>query len=187
MFFRIHNNFQLLNLLVMLVFANISRMWILCTMVLIFSPVYLFAQDDDANLINITTLEQLDAMRYDLDGDGVVDAATNAVAYDNAFGTPSCLRTSACTGYELMNNLDFAGTKWAKGGLEAGGWKPIGDGTLIDPNNQTGSRYVFTAIFNGGGNTISNLYIDRTAFWQVCLERWGPLPAFIIWVLKVGL
>ena len=133
-----------------------------------FSSLCLFAQDDDPALINITTLEQLDAMRYDMDGDGVVDdnrgdpaTSEEQSAYDAAltayaavFGTSSC--SGNCTGYELMANLDFAGTKWAENATGpdavAEGWVPIGDFS---------NR--FTAVFEGNGHTISNLYINRTA------------------------
>ena len=39
------------------------------------------------SLIDITTLEQLDAMRYDLDGDGTPSGnATKVSAYEAAFG-----------------------------------------------------------------------------------------------------
>ena len=38
---------------------------------LFLSSASLWAQSDDATLIDITTLAQLDAIHYDLDGDGV--------------------------------------------------------------------------------------------------------------------
>ena len=109
--------------------------------------------DTDSNgLIEVSTLEQLNAIRYDLDGDGEVDFPTNEAAY-TAFGIGIC--TEDCTGYELMSNLDFAGSRWAEGasGGDAvvGGWEPIGDG-----------NFRFTAIFEGNGHTISNLFIDRS-------------------------
>ena len=111
----------------------------------------------DISLIDITTLEQLDAMRYDLDGDGVASIGDEA-AYLAAFGAPSC--TDGCTGYELMESLDFEdadgdGTAddksiWAEGSTVAGavaeGWPPIGG--------------AFKAVFEGNNHTISNLYID---------------------------
>ena len=143
------------------------------------------AQDDDPNLINITTLEQLDAMRYDLNGNGLVDPddyisdppetgeqaafETAYVAYVPVFGVPSCVsvRKSSCKGYELMANLDFAGTKWAEDcisdcvtGTQADGtttgnigWKPIGD--------YSSASSTFKAVFEGNDHTISNLYISR--------------------------
>ena len=122
-------------------------------------------QAQDPNLIDVTTFAQLDAMRHDLDGDGV---PTNAGLADwNAAFSMSLTTGDAndavntvpgggsVTGYELMVNLDFAGTLWAEGatvpGARATGWNPIG----------TNSKK-FTAIFEGNDYTISNLYINRT-------------------------
>ena len=114
---------------------------------------------DDDGLIEVGSLAQLDAIRYDLDGDG---SPTNSTAYDAAFpnaatgmGCPS----TGCTGYELTTNLDFdtngdgrtdiAGDIFWNGG---GGWDPIGT------FNISGS---FTATFEGNGNSISGLFINR--------------------------
>ena len=116
---------------------------------------------DDDGLIAVSTLEQLNAIRYDLDGDGAVDDANNANAYALAFPNPvdgmGCL-ISVCTGYELTTDLDFENassyalevlkTAWTTGA----GWEPIG--TSTDP---------FTATFHGGGHSISNLFIDRSS------------------------
>ena len=130
---------------------------------------------DDPALINITNLEQLDAIRYDLNGDGVVDDNRNdpvipeeQTAYDVAF-TGVITPGTSYMGYELMKDLDFAGTQWENptGGTFSdtrvtGGWEPIG-GTLIDSDDiPTGPRHVFTATFKGNDHTISNLYINRT-------------------------
>ena len=104
--------------------------------------------DMDADgLINITTLAQLDAVRYDLDGDGTPSGATmEQAAYRTAFeltGMNNNICTGGCEGYELMNNLDFEdangdGTAddksiWAEGASAAGisgavaeGWATIG-------------------------------------------------------------
>ena len=120
---------------------------------------------DDASLINVTSLAQLDAIRWDLDGDGTADnptdstdpddanAQTQGDAYSAAFPSVTC-PTDGCTGYELMNDLNFSRSKWASGD----GWDPIGiyTGTGGSPY---GSPY--TAIFEGNGHSISNLYIDR--------------------------
>ena len=73
---------------------------------------------DGDGLIDITTLAQLNAIRYDLDGNGAV-ADTDETAYGEAFptvtggstyGAISCGNggtITSCNGYELMNNLDF--------------------------------------------------------------------------------
>ena len=112
------------------------------------------AVDDDPRLINITTLEQLNAFRWDLNGAGT--PFRNVSDYEAAFPNAED-RTCAdgCTGYELMRNLDFdqdssyadaAANKdiWTTGG----GWTPIDD----DSNR-------FAATFDGNDYTISNLFI----------------------------
>ena len=114
-----------------------------------------FDSDDDG-LIEVCNLAQLSAVRYDLDGDGsasgsAIDGA--AASYQAAFpgivdNGPGCPR-SGCTGYELTAGLDFDTN--ANGKADSGdtywnngrGWLPIG---------------LYTAVFDGNGNTISNLY-----------------------------
>ena len=128
------------------------------------------AQSDDSTLINITTLEQLDCIRLDLDGDGVPSGdTTEQQAYRKAFELAEGVNhncTGDCMGYELMNNLDFEdadsyaavtqNNAWvdpASGGTPGtSGWAPIGS-----------SYPYFTAIFDGNGHTISNLYINSSA------------------------
>ena len=119
---------------------------------------------DNDNLIDITTLAQLDAVRHDLNGVGDVDdasdpategsdAAIYAAAFPNDAVNMGCATT--CEGYELMNGLDFAtiDTSSPPTWYDAtAGWTPIGDSTLA-----------FTGDFEGNGNTISNLFINRTA------------------------
>ena len=113
---------------------------------------------DGDGLIEISYLEQLNAIRYDLDGDGRPDA-NGAEAYAEAFpdAEPSRLCPNTCNGYELARPLDFkdagsyssgiVNTKWTSGI----GWLPIG--FLDDP---------FITILEGNGHTITGLYIDRT-------------------------
>ena len=64
---------------------------------------------DNDGFIEVANLAQLDALRYDLDGDGLVDGAI-WMPYYSAYpmgalgmGCPS----EGCTGYELTANLDF--------------------------------------------------------------------------------
>ncbi len=109
---------------------------------------------DDDNLIEIANLAQLNAMRWDVDGNGVPDGGSYAAAFPNAVTNMGCAAT--CLGYELTADLDFdtdgsgtanaADTYW-RGGL---GWGPIG--TLASP---------YTGVFHGNGHIISNLFIDR--------------------------
>ena len=130
-----------------------------------------FDYDDNGNgLLDIRNTTQLDAMRYDLNGDGKVDSAANAAAWAAAFPSPArgmgCPRTSpadalpvyACTGYELRQNLTFDENSdgritsadddfWHSGK----GWLPVGD-----------SASPYAATFQGNGHTISHLYIRRS-------------------------
>ena len=138
---------------------------------LFLSSASLWAQSDDATLINITTLAQLDAIHYDLDGDGTPSGSTaEQTAYRTAFGltgTNNNTCTGGCKGYELRNNLDFKNGStdptmysiWAEGSTATGavseGWVPIGD------NSTASDATRFTATFEGNGHTISNLYINR--------------------------
>ena len=138
--------------------------------------------DTDADgLIDITTLARLDAIRYDLNGDGMVDASASmadSISYETAFGLArkgSITCTGGCSGYELRDNLDFEdadgdGTAddksiWAEGASGAGvsgavaeGWAPIG--YFLN---------AYTATFDGRGHTISNLYINRPSTSEVGL------------------
>ena len=129
---------------------------------------------DNDGLIDVTSLLQLNAIRYDLNGDGL-PTGTNAdtLAYARAFpggditassGRMGCPSTGGCTGYELLNNLDFDenndgsitsadATYWNSGA----GWTGIGVAS-------TGAATAFSATFDGNDNTISNLFIaDSTS------------------------
>ncbi len=118
------------------------------------------AYDTDADgLIEIANLEQLDAIRWDLNGDGAPDDRANAAAYAAAF--PSALGgmgcpDSGCTGYELTRNLGFGDAgSYASGAVnpmwtQDSGWTPIGS-----PSNP------FEGTLDGGGHTIANLFIYR--------------------------
>ena len=122
---------------------------------------------DNDGYIDITTLAQFNAIRYDLGGVGTPTAGAGATAYDAAFpgrdprsasrmGCPS----GTCTGYELLASLSFdsdndndvdandhGGAYWDSGN----GWTPIGDNT---------TRY--TGDFKGNGFTIDRLLINRS-------------------------
>ena len=122
---------------------------------------------DDDGLIEVGNLAQLDAVRYDLNGDGVVDDASDWQSYYDAFDQSSLMGCpDGCTGYELTASLDFdtnnsgavdpGDTYWNNGE----GWTPIGGedtsaiGRLLFLSNP------FAAIFEGNGHTVSNLFID---------------------------
>lgn len=114
---------------------------------------------DGDGLIEIEYLEQLNAIRYDLNGDGRPDDDSGVETWTAAFpataGEGVC--NGDCKGYELTRSLNFdeAGS-YASGAVNAkwtsgDGWLPIGN----YPNG-------FEANFYGNGHTIANLYINRT-------------------------
>jgi hypothetical protein len=127
---------------------------------------------DDDGLIEISTLEQLNAVRFDLDGDGDADSSSNDAAYAAAFPTPAAApgtgdgalgcsasgSPSACAGYELTADLDFnddasyANAGANKAGWTTGaGWAPIADGS------GTGHANHFRTTFEGNGHVVANL------------------------------
>ena len=107
-------------------------------------------------------LAQLNAIRYDLDGDGDVhtdDANAYALAFPD-IGTNMGCRNNRCSGYELLNDLDFD--------TNGDGLITVADSTYffkIGSKDSTGfvpiGRSGFKATFKGNGHTISNLYIKR--------------------------
>ena len=103
---------------------------------------------DNDGLIDIDTLEKLNAMRYQLDGTGYRD---NENVPKVAIGCPGY----KCKGYELKGNLDFnddaSYSNVANKERWITDWEPIGSFTKP-----------FKAIFEGNGYTISNLMVDRT-------------------------
>lgn len=119
----------------------------------------LFDADADSDgLLDISTLEELDLMRYNLAGLALQtdntgnDADSSGCPYRFVDGRP----TFACSGYELMADLDFDTN--ADGLMDvndaywngAEGWEPVG-----------GLEGRFTTVFEGNGYEIFNLYIDR--------------------------
>ena len=121
---------------------------------------------DGDGLIGIETLAQLDAVRYDLNGNGrsdYVDGTEEAAAFAAAFPSALGCGVGGCSGYELLADLDFdtngngtadAGDAWWNDGA---GWEPIGApyeefyGILLG---------AFHATFEGNGHTLSNLFVD---------------------------
>ena len=168
---------------------------------------------DDDGLIEVSSLAQLNAIRWDLDGDGTADVyppdrdgrtghdpdgATNlAAAFPAAMAAMGC-PSDGCSGYELAADLDFdtnangqadAGDDFWNGGK---GWVPLMGGEAIYGfdgrrrlHDKVGSSYLgdrpnprarmFTAVFEGNGRTIANLFIDDPGRWFVGLFGYvGP-------------
>ncbi len=116
---------------------------------------------DDNGLIDVSNLTQLNAIRWDLNGDGQPDKEEFAKAYNQAF--PSAIanmglpNNTQAQGYELTTNLHFDSHKnnqadeadpfWNQGN----GWQSIG--VFANP---------FQAILEGNGHGIVNLFQDQS-------------------------
>ena len=83
----------------------------------------------------MSSVTQLYALHYDIDGDGETSDAKHSAAYPNALDGMGCPDTG-CIGYELTNNLS------------------------LDPN-VSADVIEYGAILEGNGYTISNLYINN--------------------------
>jgi len=112
---------------------------------------------DDDGLIEVSSLAQLDAVRWDANGDGYADHGGPLHAgFPNALLGMGC-PSSGCVGYELTADLDFDTN--ASGGADSGddywnsghGWVPIGADAVH-----------FSGVFEGNGHVISNLFINST-------------------------
>ena len=119
---------------------------------------------DNNGLIEIRTLAQLNAVRYDLNGDGLQDSvsasdwATYTTAFLNAVSGMGCPQP-ACTGYELMMDLDFDTN--GDGDVDSSdaypNWTPIG--TAANKFNATFKGNVI----DGAMSKISNLTISGSS------------------------
>ena len=106
---------------------------------------------DDDGLLEVATLAQLHAIRWDLDGNGTATDPGYALAFHDAVTGMGC-PTTGCTGYELLADLDFDTD--GSGAVDASdrfwndgaGWEPIG---------------TYAATFHGNGHVIANLLINR--------------------------
>ena len=121
---------------------------------------------DDDGYIDVWTHAQLNAIRWDLDGNGDPPAG-NLLAYNTVFrwrdatsgGRMGC-PSGTCAGYELIADIDLdtdgdgvvgTDTDDAYCNLASGscqGWAPLG---------------AYTSDFKGNGHTIDNLHISRSS------------------------
>ena len=105
---------------------------------------------DNDNYIEVSGHAQLNAIRYDLNGDGVIaatDTANYNAAFPNAATGMGCAAT--CVGYELTADINL--TTYTN-------WNPLGSATTE-----------FTGDFKGNGHTIDNLTINRSSTTNVGL------------------
>ena len=129
------------------------------------------ADADGNGLIEISTLAELNNVRYNLAG---TSYRAGPGATPNTSGCPG----GVCRGYELTANLNFDrdgdGSTWVRGSdgsltldagdshagyfnTAAGGWVPIGDCGVDGFCDETYDNRPFAATFDGGGHTISGL------------------------------
>ena len=127
---------------------------------------------DDDGLIEVSSLAQLNAIRWDLNGNGAPDSMTNASSYGTAFpnrDTAAATRmgcpetsvpadtTADCIGYELAETnagyLDFDtdgdGDVDSSDSPSFPNWTPIGG--------------IYSGEFKGNNRTISNLTINNSS------------------------
>ncbi len=115
---------------------------------------------DGDNYIEVSTHAQLNAIRYDLSGDGNPESGRTAwrTAFPSAAADVGCAAT--CTGYELTGNIDLdtngdglhssADAYWNSGA----GWESIGTDNPRADN--------FQGDFKGNGYEVQNLFINRS-------------------------
>ena len=133
---------------------------------------------DNDGLIEVADLAQLNAIRWDLDGDGAADDSANEASYAAAYPDPATgmgCPSTGCIGYELTRNLDFSGSTWASDP----GWLPIGH--FVTP---------YAATFEGNDRTLSNLYVNRsTVFlggYRACSVTSAPTARFAMCGYKMS-
>ena len=121
---------------------------------------------DGDKLIEIQYLEQLDAIRYDPNGDGAADVTGDAASYAAAFpvNTGESVCIEGCNGYELSNSLDFKDAGSYRSGSVNTAWtSTAGDGwTPIIHVDAEGAKKGYRAFFDGNNHTIANLYSRGT-------------------------
>ena len=115
--------------------------------------------DDGDGLIEIYHLEDVDAIRYQLDGSGY-RASADAVL--NTLGCPSL----GCVGYELVGNLNFDDASSYRSGVRNDSWRTPGGAFGGNPRGWppiggAPGGDVFNATFNGNGYVISRLTVNR--------------------------
>ena len=126
--------------------------------------------DDDGNgLIEIGTAEELDGVRYALNGSGRKLSASADLNTDGCGGNGGI---TSCSGYELVADISLANYRVGDG------WQPLGNDTdtyieNLGSNGCRGTR--FEGTFEGNGWTISDLNISRPN--EDCVGLFGQLDS----------
>ena len=121
--------------------------------------------DDGDGLIEIGTHQELNAVRYALNGNGSRSAA-NAVLDTTGCGGDGGI--TSCSGYELVANISLATYANADSGK---GWQPLGHD--IDGATAGCQGAAFNGIFEGNGFMISDLSISRSG--EDCVGLFGHI------------
>ncbi len=119
---------------------------------------------DDDGLIEVCSLAQLSAIRFDLDGDGsaIADAGDSyEAAFPGIVANGAGCPQSGCKGYELTADLDF--DRNGNGRADAGDYPRAVDGGHVNDGQGWLSIGEYAAVFDGNGHAISNLYFKSRA------------------------
>ena len=123
---------------------------------------------DGDGLIELATAEQLDRVRYALDG-------TGRRAMGEMLNTSGCVGgdgNNSCSGYELIADIDIAA--YIKDTYGTNGWQPLGHDTRASAGAECeGDK--FDGTFEGNGRTIRGLDISRSD--KNCVGLFGQLAS----------
>ena len=123
--------------------------------------------DDGDGLIEIGTAEELDGVRYALNGNG---RRLLAGADLNTAGCGGNGGITSCSGYELVTDISLAAYTNNEGGK---GWQPLGNDTNSVIDGCQGAA--FNGTFDGNGFMISDLNINRSS--EDCVGLFGYIAA----------
>ena len=114
---------------------------------------------DGDGLIDISSLERLNTIRYNLD---LSDGHYKTSDTDSGIMCGAAADT-ACSGYELTQDLDFANSSSYDSGIINDGWRPAGGDSATNSGWEPigDATNSFATVFDGNGYTISNLYARR--------------------------
>ena len=121
--------------------------------------------DDGDGLIEIATHQELNSVRYALNGNGSRSAANAALDTTGCGGDDGI---TSCSGYELIANISLATYADDEGGK---GWQPLGHDTDGATDGCQGAA--FDGTFEGSGWTISDLNISRST--EDCVGLFGHI------------
>ncbi len=123
--------------------------------------------DDGDGLIEIGTHQELNSVRYALNGNG---SRSSEMAALNTTGCGGDGSITECSGYELVDNISLATYADDEGGK---GWQPLGHDTDSATDGCQGPA--FNGTFEGNGFMISDLNISRSG--ENCVGLFGHIAA----------